>query len=58
MIIIDFDEFWNHIFLEKRNKACSARTTLRMNEHEIHDIIVSILWYKMKRKSFYLLKVL
>ena len=34
------------------------RTTLRMNEHKIHDIIVSIVWYKMKRNSFYLLKVL
>ena len=34
------------------------RTTLRMNEYEINDIIVSILWYKMKRNSFYLLKVL
>ena len=32
-------------------------TVLRMIEHKIHDIVVSILWYEMKRKSFYLLNV-
>ena len=40
-------ELVQHVFL---------RTTLRMNEHKIHRIIVSILWYKLKRKSLCLLK--
>ena len=51
MKIADFDEFYNNIFLEKRNiRACSARhhvfrrrsTTLCMNEHKIHDVVMSM----------------
>ena len=44
--------------LARVSSSLSLRTTLRINEHKIHDIIVSIFWYKMIRDSFYLLKVL
>ena len=30
---------------------------LLMNENKIHDMLVSIIWYKMKRNSFYLPQV-
>ena len=35
MIITDFYEFLNHIFLEKRNRACSARVSSYHVTHEL-----------------------
>ena len=58
MKIAGFDVFYNNIFLEKRKRARSARvssyhvTRLRMNKHKIHDAVVSILWYEIKRTHF------
>ena len=55
MKIADFYEFYNHIFLENAKELVQhvfLRTTLRVNEHKIHDVVVSILWYKIKRNSF------
>ena len=55
MKIADFDEFYKNIFIENAKELVQhvfLRTTLRMNEHKIHVVVVSILWYKMKRKSF------
>ena len=34
MIIIDFDQFCYDIFLEKRNKTCSARDSAYHVTHE------------------------
>ena len=34
MMITDFDEFQNHIFLEKRNRAYSARVSSYYATHE------------------------
>ena len=54
MITTEFDQFVDYIFLEKRNKASLGtsillvqsvfqRIMLCMNEHNIHDTVVSIL---------------
>ena len=34
MVITDFDEFLNHIFLEKYNRVCSARVSSNHVTHE------------------------
>ena len=47
MKIAKFEEFNNHIFWDNAKelvKHVFLRTTLRMNEHKIHDVAVSMLW--------------
>ena len=53
MVITDFDKFRDNIFLINATKLVQhviQNIMLRMNEHKIHDTVVSSLRYKMKRK--------
>ena len=61
MTFDDFCRFWRILKSHFRRKTqqslfstCFVRPRFRMTGHKVHNIVVSILWYKMKRNTLLL----